>query len=151
MRTFPASLLPIAGVLWLMVLTTAPLALHQSATAIPAAAVYRASSIVCHQRAERSFRIANVQMPVCGRCVGLYVSGALGLLGAWTLTRGRAAPAARSVRIVLLAAAAPLFVSVALEWVGLIRGSNVSRFLSALPLGAAAGWLLQQVAAARPA
>ena len=150
MRTLPASLLPIAGVLWLIVLTTAPLALHQNATAIPAVAVYRASSIVCHQRAERSFRIANVQMPVCGRCFGLYVSGALGLLGAWALARGRAAPAARSVRIVLLAAAAPLFVSVGLELIGVIRGSNVSRFASALPLGAAAGWLLQQVAAARP-
>ena len=150
MRTFPASLLPIAGVLWLIVLTTAPLALRHDATAMPAIAIYRACSVVCHQRAERSFSIANVQMPVCGRCFGLYAAGALGAVGAWTLSRRRAAPAAPAVRIVLLAAAVPLLISVGIEWLGLIRGSNVSRFLSALPLGAAAGWLLQQVAAERP-
>jgi uncharacterized membrane protein len=149
MRTLPASLLPIAGVLWLIVLTTAPLALHHDATALPAIGVYRACSVVCHQRAERSFRIASVQMPVCGRCFGLYASAALGALSAWTLARRRAAPTASIVRIVLLAAALPLLISVGLEWFGLIRGSNVSRFLSALPLGAAAGWLLQQVAAER--
>ena len=149
MRSFPASLLPIAGVLWLIVLTTAPLALHHDATAMPAIAVYRACSVVCHQRAERSFRIASVQMPVCGRCFGLYVSAALGAIGAWTVARRRDAPAASTVRVVLLAAALPLLISVGLEWFGLIRGSNVSRFLSALPLGAAAGWLLQRVAAER--
>jgi uncharacterized membrane protein len=149
MRTFPASLLPIAGVLWLIVLAAAPLALHHDATAMPAMAVYRACSVICHQRAERSFSLAKVQMPVCGRCFGLYASGALGALSAWTLARRRAAPGASAVRIVLLAAALPLLISVGLEWSGLIRGSNVSRFLSALPLGAAAGWLLQQVAAER--
>lgn len=149
MRTFPASLLPIAGVLWLIVLTTAPLALHHDATAMPAIAVYRACSVICHQRAERSFTIANVQMPVCGRCFGLYVSAALGAVSAWALLRRRAAPAPALVRIILLAAGLPLLISVSLEWFGLIRGSNVSRFLSALPLGAATGWLLQRVAAER--
>jgi uncharacterized membrane protein len=148
MRPFPASFLPIAGALWLMILTTAPLALHNEATALPAVAVYRASSILCHQRAERSFRIANIQMPVCGRCVGLYLSGAIGAFGAWALRR-RAAPSALVVRLVLMAAAAPILISVGLEWTGFIGGSNISRFLSALPLGAAVGWLLQQVVTAR--
>jgi uncharacterized membrane protein len=149
MRIFPASLLPIAGVLSLIVLTTAPLALHHDATAMPALAVYRAGSVICHQRAERSFRIASVQMPVCGRCLGLYASAALGALSAWTVARRRAAPPAPAVRIVLLVAALPLLISVGLEWFGVIRGSNISRFLSALPLGAAAGCLLQLVAAER--
>ena len=36
------------------------------------------SSRICHQRPERSFAIAGIQMPVCARCSGLYVSGALG-------------------------------------------------------------------------
>ena len=148
MRPFPASFLPIAGALWLMILTTAPLALHNEATALPAVAVYSASSMLCHQRAERSFRIANIQMPVCGRCFGLYLSGAIGAFGAWALRR-RAAPSALAVRLVLMAAAAPILISVGLEWTGFISGSNISRFLSALPLGAAVGWLLQQVVTAR--
>ena len=148
MRPFPAFFLPIAGALWLMILATAPLALHNEATALPAVAVYRASSMLCHQRAERSFRIANIQMPVCGRCFGLYLSGAIGAFGAWALRR-RAAPSGLAVRLVLMAAAAPILISVGLEWTGFIRGSNISRCLSALPLGAAVGWLLQQVVTAR--
>lgn len=86
-------------------------------------------------------------MPVCGRCFGLYVSGALGALGAWVLRARRAAPAATVTRAVLIVAALPVLLSVGLEWLGVIHASNVSRFLSALPLGGAAGWLLQQIAA----
>ena len=41
-----------------------------------------------------------------------------------------------------------MILSVGLEWAGAIDGSNIGRFASALPLGAAAGWLLQRVATA---
>lgn len=33
----------------------------------------------CHQRAERSFRIGNFQMPVCSRCQGVYTGYIIGL------------------------------------------------------------------------
>jgi uncharacterized membrane protein len=87
-------------------------------------------------------------MPVCARCLGLYAAGALGALTLVAVRRRQrvALPTTR-VRAALAAAAVPLLLSVGLEWIGAIEGSNVSRFLSALPLGAAAGWLLQQLVA----
>ena len=45
-----------------------------------AALVRVAGARVCHQRPDRSFHLSGRPMPVCGRCAGLYVSGALGLL-----------------------------------------------------------------------
>lgn len=34
----------------------------------------------CHQRADRSFRLGNFQMPVCCRCQGVYTGYIIGLL-----------------------------------------------------------------------
>ena len=47
-----------------------------------------AAGRVCHQRPERSFHVAGVQLPVCARCTGLYVSGAAGALAALARLRG---------------------------------------------------------------
>ncbi len=33
----------------------------------------------CHQRAERSFKLGNYQMPVCSRCQGVYTGYIIGL------------------------------------------------------------------------
>ena len=54
---------------------------------IAAAAVYAAGSLVCHQRPERSFHLAGAQLPVCARCLGLYVGGFVGAI-AWVLMAG---------------------------------------------------------------
>ncbi len=77
-------------------------------------------------------------MPVCARCTALYVSGAIGALAAW-LGRARGA---RRARAILMLAALPMALSVALEWTGLSAGSNLLRAASALPAGGAAGWVI---------
>jgi uncharacterized membrane protein len=150
MRRLPGAVLPLLAVLWLILLIVAPLAVQRDVAALPALAVYQASSALCHQRAERSFRVAGMQMPVCGRCIGLYAAGAAGAVAAWFLGSRRTTPAPSTIRTVLVAAAVPMLLSVGLEWAGVIAGSNSSRFLSALPLGAAAGWLLEHVATDLP-
>ena len=99
--------------------------------------LYAASSRICHQRPERSFVIAGFQMPVCARCSGLYASGALGALLAWS--RPRRSP--RFGRALLFAAAVPTALTFALEFSGLMRFSNATRAIAALPLGACAGWV----------
>ena len=43
--------------------------------------IFAAGGLVCHQRPERSFFVDGHQLPVCARCTGLYLSGALGILG----------------------------------------------------------------------
>lgn len=144
----PTAALPAGAWLWLTLLVAAPLALSQGSMPVATLAMYRSASLLCHQKAERSFAVADAQMPVCARCLGLYAAGALGALAHLAARRPqRSAPPTARVRVVLAAAALPMLLSVGLEWMGAIEGSNISRFLSALPLGVAAGWLLQQLVA----
>jgi uncharacterized membrane protein len=143
MHSLPAVGLPAAACLWILLLGLAPVALARGTLPAGTLAVYRSTSILCHQKAERSFRIARTQMPVCARCFGLYLAGAAGAVAAYSLARRRASPSTFVVRLTLLAAAVPLVLSVGLEWLGVVEGSNISRFVSALPLGITAGWLLQ--------
>ena len=135
--------LPAAACLWILVLSLAPLALSRGTLPVGTLAVYRATSILCHQKSERSFSLARMQMPVCARCFGLYLAGAAGAVAACILARRRRSPSTFVVRLALLTASVPLLLSVGLEWLGVAGGSNISRFASALPLGMAAGWLLQ--------
>ena len=148
MRTARSAALVAAAVVWVFLLVLAPAALARGVMPAETLATYHAASLLCHQKAERSFLVGNMQMPVCARCFGLYLSGAAGALVACGSARRRAAPVARLVRIALAAAAIPMALSVGLELAGLVAGSNASRFASALPLGLAAGWVLQRTIAA---
>ena len=139
-----AAILTIGAIAWSAALFLAPHALTGGSPrfASAAAAVYQAAGLICHQRPERSFHLAGVQQPVCARCTGLYVSGAVGALVAWLVSRRPRMP--RRTRVVIAAAAIPTAVSVALEFIGLLHSSNTLRAMSALPLGAAAGWIFIQ-------
>ena len=137
-----ALLLTLAAVFWSTVILTAPLALRNAATSGPSTLVYAAASRICHQKTERSFAIAGVQMPVCARCSGLYLSGALGALMAW-LRRVRGAGS--SMRTILLLAALPTAITFSLEFVGIMPFSNMVRAVAALPLGVVAGWSFVQM------
>jgi len=110
---------------------------------LAAGGVYYAASLVCHQLPERSFFYRDVKLPVCGRCAGLYLSGAFGALLALTrLARRRS-----DVRIWLALAAVPTMATLALEWFALMPVNNVARFLSALPAGAAIAIVIVRTAA----
>jgi uncharacterized membrane protein len=135
-RVLPVALTAVALV-WLALLLLAPFAPRE------AALVYQYASGVCHQKPERSFRLAGTPLPVCARCFGLYASGAAAAAAAM-LARGRpggTVPGRRAARLVLAAAALPTVVTVAAEWIGVASPSNLTRAIASLPLGAAAGWL----------
>lgn len=142
-RLLPAAL-TIGALLWCYALIAAPYALTSDSPRLVSAAatVYSAAGIICHQRAARSFHLAGVQLPVCGRCTGLYLSGALGAMLGWAASR-RLRPGSWSRRLLLLAAL-PTAISVVVELSGLARPSNLGRALCAVPLGAAAGWIFVQ-------
>lgn len=137
MSRLPAAALTAAAVVWAVLIVLAPALLRRGVVAGPVSLVYAASSRICHQRPERSFVFAGFQMPVCARCSGLYLSGAAGALLAWSRPRRRP----RLERALLFAAAIPTAMTFALEFSGLMRFSNVTRAVAALPLGACAGWL----------
>ena len=136
-----ASLLTIAALLWTAVLLAAPVALARPALTAPSAVIYAVSSRLCHQRPERSFTLAGTQLPVCARCLGLYVAGALGAAAAWSSRRGPGP----GTRALLALAAIPTAVTWTAEVAGLAGFSNTSRAVAALPLGLAGGWVFVQL------
>ena len=111
-------------------------------------------------------------MPVCGRCTGLYLSGAAGLVAATFAGRRRGAkrgavapreagvaPVSRSAWLGrfdpragwLALAAVPTAATWLLEFAGAWDPGTPVRALAALPLGAAAGWFIgRSLRAARP-
>lgn len=130
-----AAFLTVAASSWTAAIFFAPLA--HAAMPIAAGAVNVAASFVCHQRDERSFHVKGERLAVCGRCTGLYVAGAIGALAAWF---GVARVPARTRRLVLFAAL-PTAITIAVEVSGAANPGNVLRATSALPFGAVAGWL----------
>ncbi|HWI19970.1 MAG TPA: DUF2085 domain-containing protein [Vicinamibacterales bacterium] len=115
------------------------------------AIIFAIGGVVCHQKPERSFFIDAHQLPVCARCTGLYLGAAAGFLfwigrkvaGGW---RPRMVPP-RSALATLAVAAVPTIVSVGSAMVGLWDGTNMTRAVLALPLGATAGAIVAAVAA----
>ena len=125
--------------------------------------LYATGSVICHQLPERSFFLEGRQLPVCARCTGLYLSGAAGILGwfTWKMARGwRRIATPRKVRVVgapvvmrpraalaiVITAGVPTALSYATGVIGVWDGSNITRALLAVPLGAAAGAVVAAVA-----
>ncbi|HXG72246.1 MAG TPA: DUF2085 domain-containing protein [Gemmatimonadaceae bacterium] len=135
-----AVLLTVGALAWSGVILAAPVALASAASVRPATLVYAGAARICHQRPERSFRPNRVQMPVCARCTGLYLSGAAGALIAWGVRARRLPARTPNMRWVLLIAALPTAATFTLEVLGFMAVSNALRATAALPLGAAAGW-----------
>jgi uncharacterized membrane protein len=136
-----ALFLTAGAVVWVAIIIAAPLALAHGYTLLPAV-IYEAGGLICHQRPERSFHLAGVQLPVCARCFGLYASGAVGAVAAAVggMPSSRAGED-RYAALVLALAAAPTAITLAVEWIGLLHPGGAARAVAAIPLGVAAGWL----------
>lgn len=128
--------LALLTLLWIGLLIAAPAV----GAGVPVSAfTYGLGALICHQRPERSFHVASAQLPVCARCMGLYVGAAIGAcLAALPLVKLEARP--RSPRLLLLLAAAPTALTLGLELLGLASPSNMARAAAALPFGAAVAW-----------
>ena len=119
------------------------------------AVTYLAGSLICHQQPMRSFHSGGAQLPVCARCLGLYVGALIGAIGWISISGWRATPrrstsallAPHVVRTALVAAALPTLASVALAWAGVWDGSNAIRAALAIPLGAIAAAVVAAVGA----
>lgn len=159
-----AAVVTAGAVAWAVLILLAPAlrGAHAPVTLRTAAVLtYMAGGHICHQRPERSFSLATRPLPVCGRCTGLYLSGALGLLGAirgrlrvprayaswpaaWRRVPGRSAGTvrldARAGWLVL--AGVPTLLTWGLEVAGWWDAGTALRALAAVPLGAMAGWLI---------
>lgn len=141
-----AAFLCAAALGWAVVLPLAPM----SVAAAPDVAwvPYALGRLVCHQQPDRSFVTAGVQWPVCGRCAGLYLSGALGILALLAVPRlVKTAGAAADVwRAALVAAALPTVVSWGAERFDWWSFTSATRAVLAAPLGLTTGALVASIA-----
>jgi uncharacterized membrane protein len=114
------------------------------------AIIFAAGGLICHQRPERSFFLDGHQFPVCARCTGLYLSGALGIAGWLVLKSARRWGSlpfdAGLAKRMMLISVLPTAVSLATGFFGIWDGSNVTRAMLAIPLGASAGAIVAAVA-----
>ena len=117
-------LLAAAAVVWLAALLIAPFL-----PAPAAAAIYALGSSICHQRPDRSFELGGVQLPVCGRCLGIYAGAAVGALVASRLGR------VRWPRTAIIIAVVPAVLSLLVEWTGLGQPTNGVRAVTGLIAG----------------
>ena len=130
---------------WVALLSAAPLL-----PTPPAALLYAAGSLICHQISERSFHLGAFQLPVCARCFGLYAGAAIGAAAvvAPAMTRRQARTprdAARTMsrlRRLTVIAAIPTAVTFVLEWVVGWPMSNGTRAVAGAPLGAAVAFVV---------
>jgi len=138
----------VLAVAWVVMLPAAAVAASRRPGEWPggyefALIVYRLGSLICHQRPERSFAIAGAQLPVCARCAGLYAGAALMLIAG--ITRPSAAtraPDPAVARRLLLLAAAPTALTLAVEWTIGVMPAHWIRALSGALLGAALAWIV---------
>jgi uncharacterized membrane protein len=140
MNRTAAAWLTAAAVLWGLLVVAAPYALAHG-PALLALVVYQAGALICHQQSGRSFHLAGMQLPVCARCTGLYLSAAIGAAAVWLARTPNPSVLERS-RVILVVAAVPTAATVAVEWVGLAHPSSVPRAIAALPLGCCAAWVI---------
>jgi uncharacterized membrane protein len=116
------------------------------ASRVAASAVYLAGAVVCHQKPERSFRIAGQPLPVCARCTGIYIGAALAvaaLAGGSVGTRRSATPLdPQRVRRIGLVALVPTLVTLVWEWTIGTTPSNGMRAAAGLPIGVMVAWIV---------
>jgi uncharacterized membrane protein len=128
---------------WMTLVIAAPtVALGAPVSAL----TYAFGSFICHQRPERSFHLAEAQLPVCARCFGLYAGATIGAVWAF---RHRLA-SLPALRTLLVVAALPTAITWAIEAAGLWSPANVVRFAAALPLGVAAAVTVNYLECAQP-
>jgi uncharacterized membrane protein len=142
-RVLPALAVAWAGLILLAPWLGSASSLPRGASSLSAAA-YWLGSLVCHQRPERSFHVAGAQLPVCARCTGLYVSGALGVVLASSRVWPRRVVSFSSWRAVLVLAGVPTVATIIVEWWQPTSSSALVRAAAAVPLGLAAGVLLAE-------
>jgi len=137
-----------AAIAWPLLLVSVVWARQDGHAPLWTTAVYLIGSKICHQLADRSFHTNGVQWPVCARCAGLYLAAPIGAVVAIAARRRPKVWSAASWPI-LIVAAVPTIVTLAIEWSGVGAPPNLTRALTALPLGAAIAFLIVRTAAGR--
>ena len=110
---------------------------------VVAAAIALFFSQLCHQSPDRSFALAGVTLPVCARCLAMYVGGFVGI-AAYPMS-GLQCGQARKIMPFLLGSLSLLAMDVGFDETGLRKNTFYSRSLTGALFGAACGMLVASV------
>src|SRR5262245_37341403 len=158
-----------ASIAWAALLVLTPYLTSRPHASTPGTAlvlaVYGIGSLVCHQLAERSYRLWSAQMPVCARCTGIYFGAAVSSIlfsvahharlkplrhgaaaGARANVARRLEPSVRAARAVIGVAALPTAATLVYEWTTGVTPTNAVRLAAGLPIGVAVAWLIVSAA-----
>jgi hypothetical protein len=150
---------------WAALLVVAPLLASRAHVSTPTGGllvgVYGVGSLVCHQLPERSYHLSGAQLPVCARCVGIYLGGAVAALLAavfqtprfvTTAVSGRSgfrsaerigvAQRLNPVTVALAVAAVPTMLTLVYEWTTSDMPSHAIRTAAGVPIGLIVAWLV---------
>ena len=111
-----------------------------------AVAIYGIGAGVCHHRHDRSFYLWATQMPVCARCTGIYLGGALAAIASSVTGRRRRGTrpfiswSSARWRVAFAVAALPTLATLVAEWTGSAAPPNTVRAIAGLPIGAVVAW-----------
>lgn len=98
--------------------------------------------LLCHGLPHRSYALFDVTMPICARCVGVY----LGLLGGLALFPLLSKLSEKTMRVAALGAVLPLAVDGLSQLTGMRESTNELRVVTGLLAGLAFGlWVLSAV------
>ena len=159
----------VASATWAALLVIVPLLMSRPHASAPVTAlvvaVYGVGSLVCHQLAERSYRLWSSQMPVCARCTGIYFGAAVSSIlfsvahparlkpshyGGAARARATIArelrPSVIAARAVIGVAVLPSAATLVYEWTSGVTPTNAVRFAAGLPIGLAVAWLIVSAA-----
>ena len=129
------------ALVWLALLLLTPIGPTPLATAM-----YAVGGYICHQLPERSFQLAGFQLPVCGRCLGIYVGAAVAA-GVHVRARSGTPLSSLVAQTVFFLGALPSIMTFGLEWSGVWRGTNVVRAVSGATLGIAVAFVVMNAVA----
>jgi uncharacterized membrane protein len=139
-----APAIAVAALIWLALLLASPIG-----PASLAALMYSIGAFICHQIPERSFHLGGFQLPVCGRCLGIYAGAALAA-GAGVAAQLRVAIApltSLDAQAVFVLSAMPTIVTFGLEWSGAWPGTNVVRAAAGAALGIGGAFVVMSAVA----
>ncbi len=98
--------------------------------------------LMCHGKIERSLELFDVPMPICARCVGIYLGMLFGILAFRAILRLRE----RVMRVVAFVAVTPLAIDGLTQLSGLRESTNELRIATGVIAGFAFGlWILSAV------
>lgn len=98
--------------------------------------------LLCHGIPSRCFELFGTPMPICARCVGIY----LGMLGAIVLLWALPLPREKVMRRIAYAAAVPLAIDGLTQLTTLRESTNTLRIATGLIAGLAFGlWILSAI------